>query len=137
MGNQISHELVSSSLGVHFISRVLDQASRCQASPARPASVARSLHGGMTAGAQMARSSAGLWVAVESARDGGACIARRLVRVRMDHWDSKMWHAEERDGLSGEWRAIAEPTFGASREYYSCAVGSLLYVLGGLDASFK
>ena len=79
----------------------------------------------------MVMSSTGLWVAVESARDCGACIGRRLVRVKMDRW-SGQWHGEARDAMSGEWRAIAEPVLKGSRFAHSCAaVRSLLYVVGG------
>ena len=77
----------------------------------------------------MVMGSEGLWVAVESARESGGCIGRRLVRVRIE--ESGMRHFEARDGLSGEWRAITEPVPEPNLGHSCAAVGSLLYVVGG------
>eukprot|EP00656_Telonema_subtile_P038378 TRINITY_DN4317_c0_g2_i1.p1 TRINITY_DN4317_c0_g2~~TRINITY_DN4317_c0_g2_i1.p1 ORF type:complete len:282 (-),score=33.36 TRINITY_DN4317_c0_g2_i1:304-1149(-) len=80
----------------------------------------------------MAMTSQGVWVAVESARDGGACVARRVVRVRPDAWNGVLY-AEERNKSSAEWKPIAEPVAKRRNSHCCVAVGSLVYVLGGYD----
>ena len=68
-------------------------------------------------------------MAVESARDCGACIARHVARIRVQ---GDEWHAEERDRLTGEWIPITEALTKEEPHVHHCAaVGSLLYAIGG------
>ena len=75
---------------------------------------------------------------MESVRETGSCVARRVVRVIERNVDDdgeltdSTWHAEERDGRSGDWRALGNPRETPGRSEYSCtAAGSLVYVIGG------
>ena len=98
MGNHVSQEanrqLSNSSLGTEFLAR-LDRVSR----------------GKVRSHANLLRSCALVILehrrAVESARDTGLCVAQRTVRVSMMR--DGTWQVEERDGCSGEWRALGSP----------------------------
>ena len=68
---------------------------------------------------------------MENAREAGACVAQRAVRVRME---TAEWHAEELDARTREWRALGGAWHEPRRDGHSCtSAGSLLYVIGGYD----
>ena len=113
----------STSLGVDFISRLLDEGSRCQASPIHLAAVS----GGLVCRWRGAQSGFGWrW----RARETG------VVEVYMQPgsflFGAAKWHVRQRDAWSGEWRAIAPPHPQAPRQGHACAaMCSLLFVTGG------
>ena len=120
MGNQISHDLTSSSLGTEFISQ-LDPHSRRKALTTHA--------GALRVGAQFAVSSREHRMAVESAREAGACIAQRAVRIYEGQ-------AAVRELRSEEWRTLGSPRTSQMHFSFTC-VGSVIYLIGGTENGFK
>ena len=74
-------------------------------------------------------SSRGHRLAVESAREAGACVAQRAVRMTKGQ-------AEVRELWSKEWRALGSPRETRRSHSFTC-VGSVVYVIGGVDDRYR